>query len=489
VLPSFDPMADAASAAVRETHVSWVLLVADRAYKILKPIRNDFLDQSTPERRAAATRREVELNRRLAPDVYLGVSPILEGDEVVEHMIVMRRLPDDRRLSALVGTEEFGDQLRRVAKAVATFHASLPPDPAAAAAATCERVAGLWEDNVATMAPFVGEVLSEDEAQRVADLARRYLGDRASLFRSRIEAGLARDGHGDLLADDIFCMPDGPRILDCLAFDDDLRRGDVLADIAFLVMDVERLAGPRWAARFMAWYQEFSDERHPSSLAHHYVAYRAHVRAKVACLRHAQGDPGAAERARADHRLALRHLELARVRLVLVGGPPGTGKSTAAQALGDRLGWAVLSSDEIRKDVLGLGSGAHAYARIGQGAYRPESTEIVYEELLRRADRLLERGESVVLDATWGDARRRAAGRHLGWNHRAEVVEVRCELPPDLVAERIARRMAAGTDPSDATPEVAEQLAAHFDPWPEARAVETTVAVDEVAETLVDAVT
>jgi aminoglycoside phosphotransferase family enzyme/predicted kinase len=482
-------MVDPAPAEVRETHVSWVFLAGERAYKLLKPIRNDFLDQSTPELRGEAVRRELALNRRLAPDVYLGATPIIEGDRIADHLLVMRRLPDDRRLASLVGADEFGEQLRRVAKAVAVFHAALPADPAAAAVSTRDAVAARWEDNVTTMAPYVGPVLDAEVVDRVGDLFRRYLADRAPLFQQRIDAGWVRDGHGDLLAEDIFCLDDGPRILDCLAFDASLRYGDVLNDIAFLVMDVERLAGPWWAQRLLSWYQEFGAERHPGSLAHHYIAYRAHVRAKVACLRFGQGDHRAADRARADLDLAHRHLELARVRMVVVGGPPGSGKSTLAGNLGSALGWTVLSSDEVRKDVMGLGRGEHAYAKVGQGIYRPEATQIVYEELLRRADRLLERGESVVLDASWAGAPHRATARRLGWAHRAEVVEVRCELPVAVAKERVARRMASGFDPSDATPEVVEHLLAQFDPWPEARVAVTTDPPDRVADAVLATVT
>src|SRR5690606_18815811 len=160
-----------------------------------------------------------------------------------------------------------------------------------------------------------------------------------------------------------------------------------------------------------------------------------------------------------DHDLARRHLELARVRVVLVGGPPGTGKSTLAGGLADRMGWTVLSTDEVRKDVLGIPRGRHVYTAPGKGIYAPETTQLVYEELLRRAGQLLARGESVVLDASGASARNRADARRAGWEHRADVVEVRCDLPVDIARERVARRMAEGFDLSDATPEVVTDLA------------------------------
>jgi aminoglycoside phosphotransferase family enzyme len=130
--------------AVAETHISTVFFAGERAYKLLKPLRTGFLDYSTPERRAEACTRELELNRRMAPDVYLGVSPIIENGVVTDHLIVMRRLPSDRRMSKLVRGPERDDAVRAVARAVAAFHAAQPPDERAALVATRDGVETLW---------------------------------------------------------------------------------------------------------------------------------------------------------------------------------------------------------------------------------------------------------------------------------------------------------------------------------------------------------
>ena len=140
-------------------------------------------------------------------------------------------------------------------------------------------------------------------AERVLFLARRYLAGRERLFSARLDAGRACDGHGDLLAEDIFCLDDGPRVLDCIDFDDRLRYGDVLNDVAFLAMDLERLGRPDLSRRFLELYREFTGDSWPASLAHHYVAYRAQVRALVAGIRLAQAGGSSPEAAR--HLLAL----------------------------------------------------------------------------------------------------------------------------------------------------------------------------------------
>ena len=301
------------------------------------------------------------------------------------------------------------------------------------------------------------------------------------LFRQRIERGLVRDGHGDLLAEDIFCLPDGPRILDCLAFDDDLRRGDVLADVAFLAMDLERLAGPSASAAFVRAYQEFSAEHHPSSLAHHYVAARALVRSKVAALKAGQGQAGERLESWRMLQLGLRHLERGAVRVAIVGGLPGTGKSTVAAALADAMNWSLLGSDELRKDLAGLAHDSHADDAPGEGIYDAAWTQRTYRELIRQALRLVALGESVVIDASWSDASHR---RELGAAvdaAGASIAELRCVVPVEVARERIVRRRAAALDPSDATPEVLEHLAGRFDAWPEAVVLDTERPLAETA--------
>lgn len=493
----------AAPAAVAETHISVVVFAGSRAYKICKPVDLGFLDYTTRERRRAALERELVLNRRFAPDVYLGLLDLVEpGGAVHDHVLVMRRMPADRRLSRLLEGPEAHRHLHDVARAVAAVHAAAPRPAAAAQAASRAAVEGRWLDNEAEMRPHVGAAVGSGGAGRsgatggvldpvtfeqVGERFRRYLVGRGSLFEARIRAGHAIDGHGDLLAEDVFCLDDGPRILDCLAFDDRLRHGDALADVAFLVMDVERLAGRAAATELLRRYGELSGEHHPASLAHHYVAYRAQVRAKVACLRAAQGDEGSVAVARDHLALCAANLEDARVRLVLVGGVPGTGKSTLAAGLGEVRGWTVLRSDEVRKELAGLDPLDAAGAPLDAGLYRPEAVADTYRELARRARLLLEMGESVVLDASWGDVDARAQARRLAGEVAADLAELRVEAPPAVAAARIAARRSAGGDPSDVTVEVATELAARFARWPEAIAVDAAGGPDDTLRHALDA--
>ena len=463
-------------AAVAETHVSVVTFIGGRAYKVKKPVSMGFLDFSTREARQAACHREVELNRRIAPDVYLGVADVIGTDgRPCDHLVVMRRMPAGRRLATLVRDgADVADGLRQVARLVTAFHERAATSATIAAAAAPEAVRRNWEDDFAQMERFVGPVLDAGTARRVELLARRYLDGRRPLFEHRVAAGMVRDGHGDLLAEDIFLLEDGPRILDCIEFDDRLRHGDVLADVAFLAMDLERLGAPDLARRFLDWYAEFSAYPHPASLTDHYFAYRAHVRAKVACLRHEQGDADAAEEARRLLAMARTHLEHGRVRMVLVGGLPGTGKAGGATWVTDATGWSLLRSDEVRRD-LALNVGSVPYRA---GAYGDESVAVTYRAMLDRARVALELGEPVVLDASWRHERWRDLARTVAAETASDLTELCCQAPRDLAAARLRARSGAG-ELSDARVDTLAAMAGDFDAWPGAVAVDTAIDVRE----------
>ncbi len=465
-----------AAPGLAETHSAIVFFVGDRAYKVKKPVDLGFLDFSTPQARRDACHREVELNRRLAPDVYLGVADVHGVDgSVCDHLVVMRRMPAERRLSTLVadGADVEGE-LWDLAHLLAAFHARAERSAAADDVASIAATRSRWRTNTEEMLRLGDSGLGGELVERTQALADAYLDGRESLFAARIADGRAVDGHGDLLADDIFCLDDGPRVLDCLEFDDRLRMGDGLADAAFLAMDLERLGRPDLGQRFLDHYAEHSGDTWPASLAHHHVAYRAQVRAKVTAIRASQGDATAAEEAAHLLDVTARHLEAGRVRLILVGGLPGTGKSSLAGALGHGLGAAVLRSDEIRKEQAGLPTSQPAPAPYEAGLYTPEATAATYETLLEWAAVALGMGETVVLDASWSAAAWRARARAVGAAATAEVVELRCDAPAEVAAARMAHRAAKGHDPSDATPMIAAQMAAHADPWPEATTIATT---------------
>ena len=451
---------------VHETHVSTLFFFGDSVAKVRKPVRFGFADFSDLESRRIDCEREVALNRRLAPDVYRGTTTTTLEGEVLEHAVLMRRLPADRNLGHLVRSgAPVATELRRIAAVLADFHHRADRSPAISAAAAPGALLARWKATSREASPFIGTILHPSLQEQIDDLAARYLAGREGLLAGRVAAGHVCDGHGDLLADDIFCLSDGPRILDCLEFDDALRYGDVLADLGFLAMDLEHLGAPEAARQVLEHYEELSGSRIPHSLIHFYMAARAQVRMLVACLR-AEQDPGSEEEAaRSLERLCLHHLRQGRVRVVLVGGLPGTGKSTLAADLGHVLPAQVLSTDRIRREM---------GAALGGDRYRPDAKEAVYDALLSRARTCLGMGESVVLDASWIDAAARERAGELARSTGSELQELRCRCEPEIARERIERRMRRGGADSEATVVVAALMAEEADPWPSAVVVDTS---------------
>jgi len=457
---------------VRETHVAAVFLIGDRAYKLKKPVDVGFLDFRTRESRFAACHKEVWLNRRLSPDVYFGVADVSGVDgEVCDHLVVMRRMPEDRRLATLIETGvPVRDEIVRLAREIAAFHAAAHRSIEISREGTRDALRTRWAASFEQVDAIHDGVLDDAVLAEIQRLTMDFLAGREPLFHYRIVAGRIVDGHGDLLADDIFCLDDGPRVLDCLEFDDRLRYLDALDDIAFLAMDLERLGAPDLAELLLDRYAEFSGDPAPATLREHYLAYRAFVRAKVACLRHVQGDPMAAAQARAYAAITLRHLRRGQVRLVLVGGLPGTGKTTLAGRLADELGAVLLSSDRIRKELAGRTPTDPAPASYRDGIYTPAYTEQTYRELVHRAKELLSRGESVVLDASWTAAVHRAAARAVSNRTHSPLIELRCDAPAEIAAIRLRDRKRSI---SDATPVIAVAMTAAMDPWPRATVLPT----------------
>ena len=462
---------------VAETHTGLVFLIGEFAYKVKKPVITDFLDFSTPASRERACAQEVALNRRLAPASYLGLGHFQSPQGgAPEPVIVMRRHPDERRLASMVRRgDDVTGHLAAVAQILADFHLSAHRGPEVDDEARQRAVTARWQESLTELTRYAAGVVAGLDPAAVAEIQRRAISfatGREDLFNRRIDGRRIVDGHADLLADDIFCLSDGPALLDCLEFDDRLRYVDVIDDAAFLAMDLEFLGRPDLADYFLDRYRALSGDDAPESLRHFYIAYRAVVRAKVDCVRYTQGHPEAAADAQHHLDIACSHLRAATVRLIMVGGGPGTGKTTLAAALSESIGAVLISTDDVRAALASRGDISGEPGALGEGLYAPGNIDAVYAAVLGEARRNLREGRTVVLDGTWSDPRNRDRARAVAADAQAEMVELCCAAPLDASVGRIRARTHTT---SQVTPEIATALAGrdHGD-WPQAHLIDTT---------------
>ncbi|HEB91651.1 MAG TPA: hypothetical protein ENI85_18895 [Deltaproteobacteria bacterium] len=477
-----------------QTHISHVFLVGDRVYKLRKAVRLPFLDFGTTALRNADCLNEIELNRRLAPSVYLGLAPLFWGDggirigpvgesietDDTEHLVVMRRLPSGRDALSLVRAGRLTpDHLEAVADRLSRFHAEVGlgrPAPW-----TAEE----WIDRIG--GPVFACFPAIRDSKRIPEVrirslearAREWIGRHRDRFETRRLSGKAVDGHGDLHLDHIWFEDDAqpPLIIDCVEFNADLRRIDRASEIAFAAMDLRYHETPVLAEILLATYAAHADDHGLFAVVDFYTAYRALVRAKVAALTARDPAIEAAQRARAGTSVE-RHFALAEERmappahpgLILMCGTVGSGKSTIARRLA-RAGRGIpISSDRVRKAMAGLPPTARVATGPDEGLYRPEQRERVYEGLLERAAPVVVSGRVAILDASF--ARRADRDRARAWAGQrgipVRLVEVRCD--PDRAQARLRARQEKGSDPSDAGPDFLPLSQARFeapDEWPE----------------------
>ena len=412
------------SVAVVQTHISVVFLAGSFVYKIKKPVQLSFLDFSTLEKRRHFCHEEVRLNRRLAPDVYLDVVPVVrtpeglrfeaEGD-AIDWAVKMRRLPYEATLQDRLNRGAMcSEPLVHLAGKLAAFHAGATRNERIASFARFEEVARNARENFAEAEPQIGTTVSQPVFDRLRALTDSCLAENRATIERRALQNVPCDTHGDLRLDHVYYFPDRPPpgdlvIIDCIEFSDRFRFADPVADMAFLAMDLAFHGRHDLSSQFCEAYFRAAGDDEARSLLPFYISYRSAVRAKVHGLTLREAELSTQQRARSLTRarahwlLALVELEVPEHRpaLILVAGLPGVGKSTLAQALAERLQCELIRSDVVRKELSGASEGVPAPASFETGIYSPEWTERTYTESLRRAEALLFQGKRVIVDANF----------------------------------------------------------------------------------------
>jgi aminoglycoside phosphotransferase family enzyme/predicted kinase len=460
---------------VRQTHISVLFLAGDRVYKVKKPVDLGYLDYTTLEKRRFFCGEEVRLNRRLARDVYLGVVAIVRrpdgsarlaapgkpGDdlEVIDYAVEMRRLPEDRMLSARLDRGDVDDAvIDAIADVLLEFHRRAATGPGVDEHGGPEGVAHAIGGNLRYVEPFAagaGATLSAALFGWLRGNAEAFIQRNAALLAARVEAGRIRDGHGDLHAGNICLTDDRIVIYDCIEFDPRLRCGDVVKDLAFLVMDLEARDQRGFGRRLARHYARATSDGDLETLLPFYKAHFACVRGKVNSIAAADAtlDP--------DRLAASCWLPPA---LIVMCGLPGSGKSWLARHLARALDAAALASDVIRKRLAGIPATARASGAEAEALYSRRSSERTYAALLEQARARLGERRTVVADATFPHARSRAPFVEAARAAGAPLVVVHLDCPEAGIARRLRDRPRAADEASDADWAVYHRLKPHFEP-------------------------
>lgn len=456
---------------ILETHISYVLLAGQFAYKLKKPVRLPFLDFSTRRLRRRCCREELRLNRRTAPQVYLDVVAIGGdlraprvglGGPAREHAVRMRRFPQEAIFSRLAARGALRDEhVDALAEAAARFHGAIAGGVVPDGLGTAEAIrAPAMEnfDEILALRPGPGREALE-ALRRWTEAEGAAL---APTFEARRRAGLVRECHGDLHLGNVVWIGGEAVLFDGIEFAPRLRWTDVMADAAFPFMDLTR-GVERLAWRFLDRYLQRTGDYEGLAVLRFYAVYRAVVRAKIAAVRSSQlaGDDPRQLDALAEidayvelaRRLTMRPAPV----LAVMHGVSGSGKSTAAQVLLESLGAVRLRSDVERKRLHGLDPAAKTDCAVGGGLYTAEAGERTYRRLAELARTALCAGYPVVVDAAFLERPRRDGLREVARECKAAFQVVSCCAPPGVLRERVDRRARAPADVSEAGAEVLER--------------------------------
>ncbi len=443
-----------------------------------------------------------------ATSLYLGVVNLVADGlgyavdrpgRPVEVAVRMRRLPEAGMLPALLAKGIADERLMiRLARLLARFHATAATGPGVDEWGSAAAVRANWAENFAQTAPFVGRSLPAATLAAVQSYIAHFLDQQQPLLASRVAGGRVREGHGDLHAANICLEGRRPCLFDCIEFSPRYRCADVTADIAFLAMDLERHGRADLGVAFADAYAQASGDADLPTLLDFYKCYRAWVRGKVLSLRLAEpglspdDDARLTAEARGYFDLAGSYASgLGGPLVVLVTGPPASGKTTLAHALAGRLGLVHLSSDLIRKELAGRHPTDHRREPFGQGLYAGAMTRRTYAWLLRRAARWLDHGRAVVLDATYGQATVRAAVRRMAARHGARLIVIHCRVSEGTSRARLAARERDAQVVSDARLELWPALRAAYIPpceLPGVVEVDMTMSLDDAVAKVIAAI-
>ncbi len=458
---------------VLETHISWVALTGRFAYKIKKPVNLGFLDFSTIEKRRHFCEEELRLNSRLAPDLYLGVTPVTgspenpkmggEG-EAIEYAVKMNEFPQEAQLNRMMAKGQVTTgMIDEIARHIGRFHKSVRRAPAKSLFGTPETILRAARENFSMLKELVEESEDLERIEEIEQWSSREHKARVADFIERKKGGFIRECHGDIHLGNMALVGGEVTIFDCIEFNEYLGWIDVINDAGFLVMDLEDHKRSDLARRFLNNYLEATGDYSGLSVLRFYLSYRAMVRVKVAVIKMSEPNMGEQEKKRIQNEyrgylaLARRYMRDPKPTLIITHGVSGSGKTTYTQSIVERVGAVRIRSDVERKRLFGMNPLDKSDSQQGKNIYSKNASEKTYRRLGALAITILKAGYSVVIDASFLKRSDRKMFYELSRRVNAQFSILDFKASEQQLRSRIIAREKAANDPSEATVKIMEK--------------------------------
>lgn len=445
-----------------QTHISFVALTGEYAYKIKKPVNFGFLDFSTLEKRKHFCEEELKLNNRLCPEIYLDVVAFTKKDgqleidgtgEVVDYAVKMKEFSQDKIMSNLLKENKISDEtIENICNVLVDFYSKIESSEEIDRYGTVELIKKNTDENFEQTEEFVGKTISKEIFDFIKKETNNFLKNK-QIFENRIKNNFISDCHGDLHTGNIVIDEGKVCIFDCIEFNKRFRYSDVASDIGFLAMDLDYLGYPYFSSILIEKYVEKSGDEEIFNVLNFYKCYRAYVRGKVAGFK--LNDPNISdEEKRKTVSIASKYFDLAyfyaklfskeeisKPILFLTTGMTGTGKTTIARRFKIDYNAHLISTDSVRKELAGIDKYERHHDAYNTGMYSPEKMMQTYEKILEKADGSLKQGKNVILDATFKTKKLRDNAKEIAAKNNANFLILYCNTSEENVKKYLEERV------------------------------------------------